>query len=106
MSYTNALAPAAQRRVVIRTDNQTMAMVRTGAEVAEIISTFLLGGGSAWAWDDFISLRISDPTLEAIRLECAALPAQYPPAASGHFCGDVGMDRLRSLAEKLRCAVV
>jgi hypothetical protein len=52
-----------------------MAVERTKAEVAEIISTFLLGNGSAWTWDDFISLRISDLTLEAIRLECAGLPA-------------------------------
>jgi len=83
-----------------------MAVERTRAEVAEIISTFVLGSGSAWAWDDFISLRISDPALEAIRLECAGLPAQHPPTAPGHFCAPAGMDRLRSLAEQLRRAVV
>jgi len=83
-----------------------MAVERTKAEVAEIISTFVRGTGSPWAWDDFISLRLSDPTLEAIRLECANLPAQYPPMAAGHYCDAAGMDRLRSLAEQLRRAVV
>lgn len=83
-----------------------MAVERTNAEVADIISTFVRGGRSAWVWDDFISLRISDATLEAIRLECADLPAQYPPTAAGHYCDAAGTDRLRSLAEQLRRSVV
>ena|SRR5437667_4561099 len=40
-----------------------MAVERTQTEVAEIISTFLRGGGPAWAWDDFISIRIKDHPL-------------------------------------------
>jgi hypothetical protein len=75
--------------------------------VAEIITTFLRGEGSKWAWDDFISVRIKDPSLDAVRAQCAALPDDYPPSASGHYCGDAGMAVLRSLAERLfRGAVV
>jgi hypothetical protein len=83
-----------------------MAVDRTRAEVAEIISTFLSGDGSAWAWDDFISLRMKDPALEAIRVQCAALPDQHPPTVTGHYCDATGMEALRSLAEQLRRAVV
>ena len=83
-----------------------MAVKRTKAEVADIISTFVRGDGSSLVWDDFISLPISDVAFEAIRLECADLPAQYPPTVAGHYCDAAGMHRLRSLAERLRRAVV
>jgi hypothetical protein len=83
-----------------------MAVVRTRVEVAEIISSFLHGSGSAWAWDDFISVRIEDLALDAIRVQCAELPGQHPPTVAGHYCGAAGMEVLRSLAEQLRRAVV
>jgi hypothetical protein len=82
-----------------------MAVERTRAEVAEIIATFLSGGGGAWDWDDFISIRIKDPSLDAIRVQCAALRDDYPPSVPSHYCGDAGMTILRSLAEALRRGV-
>jgi hypothetical protein len=83
-----------------------MAVDRTRAEVADIISAFVRGDGSAWAWDDFISVRINDPALEAIRAQCAGLPDDYPPSVASHYCGEAGVAILRSLAEYLRRAVV
>jgi hypothetical protein len=83
-----------------------MTVERTSAETADIISTFLRGDGSAWAWDDFISVRIKDPALDAIRAQCAALPETHPPAVAGRYCSDAGMAVLHSLAENLRRAVV
>ena len=83
-----------------------MAVERTRGEMAEIISTFLRGDGPSWAWDDFISVRIKGPALDAIRTQCAALPEHYPPSVPGYYCGDAGMAVLRSLAERLRRAVV
>ena len=49
-----------------------MAVHRTPHEVANIIEKFLDGTGGDWEWDDFTSLRIKDPALEAIRIKCAA----------------------------------
>lgn len=48
--------------------------------------------GSAWDWDDFISLEISDPTLENIRLRASkvALPVD-----------EDGMDTLRQLLSEV-----
>ena len=82
-----------------------MAVERTRAEMAEIISAFVRGDGSAWAWDDFISMRITNASLDAIRGQCAALPETHPPSVSGRYCSDAGMAVLRSLAEHLRRAV-
>ena len=41
--------------------------------MAVIIEQFLDGTGGRWDWDDFVSLRIEDPELDAIRLRCARL---------------------------------
>ncbi|MCU1285291.1 MAG: hypothetical protein JWO13_1641 [Acidobacteriales bacterium] len=42
---------------------------RSRSEVRAFIeSALVIGGGSAW--DDFVSIRISDPALESIRLQC------------------------------------
>jgi len=48
--------------------------------------------GSAWDWDDFISLEISDATLENIRLRASkvALPVD-----------EDGMDTLRQLLSEV-----
>jgi hypothetical protein len=83
-----------------------MAVERTRTDVAEIISTFLRGDGSPWAWDDFTSVQIKDPSLDVVRAQCAALPDDYPPSVSGHYCGEAGMAVLRSLVERLRREVV
>ncbi len=85
--YTNSFARSCDGR---RTDK---------GRVAEIISTFLCGGGGAWDWDDFVSIRIRDPFLEAIRVQCADLPRHYPRSLPEHYCGDEGMSVLHSIAE-------
>jgi hypothetical protein len=94
--------------IVIRTDwdRETMAVEKTKAEVTEIISAFLRGDGPPWVWDDFLSVRIKDPSLDAVRVRCAALPDDYPPLVAGHYCGDAGMAILASLADGLRGEVV
>lgn len=60
-----------------------MSVERTRAEVAEIISTFLRGGGGAWDWDDFISIRIRDPFLEAIRAQMRRLAEALSALVAG-----------------------
>lgn len=40
---------------------------RTPEEVAGFLRDFLEGTGSDWDWDEFESVPITDPTLEALR---------------------------------------
>lgn len=47
---------------------RTMSVLRTRADVANIIDAFVSGAGTPWDWDDFCSVRIADPELDAIRL--------------------------------------
>lgn len=83
-----------------------MAVDSTRAEVAEIISAFLYESESAWACYDFISIRINDLALDAIRAQCAALPRDHPPSVPGHYCSEAGMEVLPSLAGQLRRVIV
>ena len=46
-------------------------------EVVTYLRDFLEGTGGAWDWDDFISIQIADPRLEAIRKRAFAL--RLPP---------------------------
>ncbi|WP_374471554.1 hypothetical protein [Phenylobacterium sp.] len=41
---------------------------RTPEEVVGFIEDFLEGTGGDWDWDEFESVPITDPTLEAIRI--------------------------------------
>jgi hypothetical protein len=77
-------------------------MSLTKAEVASYIENFLEGTGASWDWDDFISVRLSDPFLEEIRLLCAGLPELYPPAQKGAYCNDEGLQELRRILESLK----
>ncbi len=72
------------------------------ADVARVIVNFLEGTGGPWDWDDFISIPLHDPSLEAVRLLAARLPDVYPPSEAGHYCSEPGLAELRQLAEDLR----
>ena len=74
----------------------------TREEVASEIETFLDGSGGTWDWDDFLSIKISDPELEAIRQRCADLPYEFPPREAGHYCSPEGAKVLRSIVRELR----
>ena len=45
---------------------------RTRPEVIELIEQALIAGGDP-AWDDFISIEILDPELEAVRQKCSTV---------------------------------
>jgi hypothetical protein len=49
---------------------------RTAREVEVYLRDFLDGTDGAWDWDDFTSIKITDPELDAIREEaaCVSLP--------------------------------
>jgi hypothetical protein len=57
----------------LRIDNMELST----AKIADIIEGFLLKKDGPWDWDDFISIRLSDPKTEEIRKICANLTRQY-----------------------------
>ena len=83
-----------------------MGIKRTREEVAGEIERFLAGTGGPWAWDDFISIPISDPQLDRIRRRCGQLREQFPPDVSSQYCGAGGMDVMRSMISDLRGSAV
>ncbi len=46
---------------------------RTPAEVAGFFSDFINGTGGNWDWDDFTSVPIKNPELDALRREAAQI---------------------------------
>jgi hypothetical protein len=53
-------------------------MRRTAKEVAEIIDNHVQNIEGRWVWDDFTSVPLKDPQLNAIRLRCVELD-EAPP---------------------------
>ena len=64
---------------------------RTPEEVAGLIDDFTDGTGSDWDWDNFESLSITDPTLDALRQEAIKVGPPYED-----------VERLRSIAARAR----
>ena len=71
-------------------------------EVADTIERFVDGIYRRWEWDDFCSFPIVDSQLDAIRVRCACLPQEYPPAEKGHYCSEAGLEVLRQIVRELR----
>lgn len=74
----------------------------TASEVALVIDRFVSGQSGGWEWDDFISIRIGDTRLNAIRSRCAQLPEEFPPARAGWYCGEEGLEVMRQFVRELR----
>jgi pyruvate kinase len=77
-----------------------MSMRRTRAEVADIIEAFLSGTDGHWDWDDFCSVRIADPELDAIRVSCVNLHDE--DASPNQYCGERGLAVMRGFVSSLR----
>jgi hypothetical protein len=77
-----------------------MAVDRTRAEVADYIEAFLSGSGARWDWDDFCSIRIADPELDAIRVRCVDLRDEDP--CPNQYCGAAGLEVMRGFVRSLR----
>ena len=77
-------------------------MKRTREEVAKTIEDFVNGTGGKWDWDDFISIRLQDAELDAVRKKCVSVRDEFPPSADRQYCSDAGMQVLRDLAATLR----
>ena len=77
-------------------------MKRAPGEVANTIEGFVNGTGDQWAWDGFISIRLGDPELEAIRQKCVAIRAEFPPSDPRAYCSDAGLAIMREIVQNLR----
>jgi len=77
-------------------------MKRTSEEVANTIEGFVDGTGKQWDWDGFISIRLDDPELEAIRKQIVDLPVQFPPAEPEDYCSEAGIEKMRLMVAELR----
>jgi hypothetical protein len=64
---------------------------RTAVEVAGFLRDFAEHTGGEWDWDDFTSVPITDPRLEAIRTEADSIPLPITPE---------GMQRLQDLIRR------
>ena len=77
-------------------------MKRTPEEVANTIEGFVKGTGNQWAWDGFVSIRLDDPELEAIRQKCISIRDEFPPAGPRGYCSEAGMEIMRQMVQDLR----
>jgi hypothetical protein len=68
---------------------------RGPAEVAQFISNFLSGTGGEWDWDDFTSVPITNPSLEAIRAEAEMV--QLPLNSTGRLALESLLKRTEAL---------
>ena len=75
---------------------------RTRLEVAEDLQIFADGRDGPWEWDDFVSIGIRDPELDAIRARVAELDREYPPGEQDKYWNPAGVAVVRKIARKLR----
>jgi hypothetical protein len=71
-------------------------------DAASTIEAFLNGTIGPWNWDDFTSIKQTDPVLESVRLRCSSVYAEYPATEKGHYCNSDGFQLLRELAQSVR----
>jgi hypothetical protein len=81
-------------------------MKRTPEEVAKTIESFVNGTGRQWDWDGFISIRLDDPDLEAIRQKCISIRDEFPPSDPRDYCSEAGLNVMRQIAQDLRARSV
>jgi hypothetical protein len=70
--------------------------------VEKYIRDFLEETGRDYDWDDFISIRCTDPELEEIRRFCASTDCLFPPTEKGHWCNEDGINAMRAIQLRLK----
>ena len=77
-------------------------MKMTRDEVAKTIENFVNGTGGTWDWDDFLSIRLQDAELDAIRKKCASVRDEFPPPSGDRqYCSDAGTQVLREFGDRI-----
>ncbi len=72
---------------------------------ASTIEAFLDGTIGPSDWDDFTSIKQTDPLLESVRLRCSSVYEEYPATEKGHYCNNDGFQVLRELAQNVRAKI-
>jgi hypothetical protein len=70
-------------------------------EVANLIKSFVDGSCGKWDWDDFTSIRQTDPKIEQVRLHILTIPDKYPSNNPKHWSNEDGVRVLQEIAESL-----
>lgn len=70
-------------------------------KVADLLRRFVEGSVDPYELDDFLSTPATDPELEQVRLEVAAIPMRYPPELPSRFASDEGLKRIKQIAAGL-----
>ena len=70
-------------------------------EVRDILAGFIEDTSGPYDWDDFVSVPIRDPKLEAIRRRCAGLREEFPPESQHEYCGAGGVEVIRRFIQEL-----
>jgi hypothetical protein len=78
----------------------------TSKDVRDILVRFLDGTATPYEFDDFVSVPIEDPRLDAISKRCDGLRTEFPPEVSGHYCGEGGVEVMRQFIRELENDVV
>ena len=73
----------------------------TAKDVRDVLARFLDDTATPYEFDDFVSIKIGDPRLDAIRERCDGLRKEFPPEVSGHYCGAGGVEVMRQFIREL-----
>jgi len=71
-------------------------------DVADTIEAFVNDTSGEWDWDDFISIPLKDPELEAIRKRCGMMRDEFPPTEPRQYCNKAGFEAMRRIVAELR----
>ena len=73
----------------------------SAGEVRDVLVRFLDGTCGPYVLDDFVSVTIGEPRLDAIRERCNGLQVEFPPTLPGHYCNEDGFAVIRELIRLL-----
>src|SRR5260221_1175438 len=65
----------------------------------------IIDGKDPYAWDDFTSVPLKDPRLEAIRVRVANLDQEFPSKIKGELYASGGSDIIRGYIQELEKAI-
>ena len=96
------LADGSNRPLGLAFEGNNMAVNRTRTDIASLIERYLDGKTRKMEWDDFLTIRITSPDLDKLRIVCGRLPLRFPDKRGSAYANAEGLQFLRILAFRLR----